>query len=317
MNHNCQLYKKFSIGVSFYRMTSRDWINIFSKYGFYINDIYFSPIESIDFQTRRNVYNYETQSQSFLESELNDVLAAASSMGIARKIVLNVPMLHSKVDLLVSTYEKYKAKYDIEYVTTFLTCAREIKKLVSSQQIICSYNQGITSCQDLECILKDGIFDSIVLGTGFFRNIEAFHLIHNYGSKIELLLNNGCMTNCTSFCRLPNRYCEGNFIANLSHKDINLLYAECSLFPEELHKYLDPLQLIDYYKLSTRPIYYDSLVDLLSSYIQGESLSYIEAKTSNYNLYARLAHFHTYYKELEYSEIIEHKKKLWQKILKS
>lgn len=317
MNSDCLLNKKLSIGVSFNKMTSQNWIDIFREYGTYINDIYFSPIENVNFQTRRNVYNYECQNQDFLESELAAVLTAASKMGIARKLVLNVPMLRSQIALLLFTYEKYKEKYDIEYVTTFFSCAREIKKSVPAQPIICSYNQGITSLVDLENILNDNVFYSIVLGNNFLRNIEAFRLIHKYNQKIELLLNNGCMIDCTSFCGLPNRYCESNFKANILRKGINHLYAECSLFPEELHKRLIPLRLIDYYKLSTRPIHYDVLIDLLSSYIQGESYSFIKKRVCNYNLYGRLAHFHSYYQELQYSKIISYKKSLWEQTIKS
>lgn len=315
MNHsNTKLYKKFSIGISFYKMTADDWINILNKYHFYINDIFFSPIESIDYQTRRNIYNYEKQDQFFLEGELNKVLSAALDLCVARKIVLNVPKFLDNPDELLIAYQRYKSRYDIEYVTTFLSCARKIKEIDNSQQIICSYNQGIKTEQELEKILESNLFFSIVLGTNFYRNINAFRLIHQYEQKIELLLNNGCMSNCASFCRLPNKYCKNNFAENLLHKGINCLYAECSMFPEEIHKYFLPNDLIDYYKLSTRPIYFRGMIDMLSSYIEGESSKYINTSVTNYNLYGRLAHYSGFYKELKYEEILKNKEAIWEQI---
>ncbi len=311
---NTHLYRKFSIGISFYKMTAEDWSKILDKYYFYINDIFFSPIESIDYQTRRNIYNYEKQEHGFLEEELNNVLRAAQRHGIALKIVLNVPKFIDDPKELLIAYQKYKNRYDIEYVTTFLSCAKKIKEIDNSQRIICSYNQGIMTEKELEIILKSNAFYSIVLGTNFYRNLNAFRLIHLYGLKVELLLNNGCMPNCSSFCKLSNLYCINNFTDNIKQKGINYLYAECSMFPEEIHEHFLPKDLIDCYKLSTRPIYYDRMIDMLSSYIKGDSLSYIRSNISNYNLYGRLAHFNKYYKDLKYEQVINNKRKIWQQI---
>ena len=122
------------------------------------------------------------------------------------------------------------------------------------------------------------------------------------------------MSNCASFCRLPNKYCKNNFAENLLHKGINCLYAECSMFPEEIHKYFLPNDLIDYYKLSTRPIYFRGMIDMLSSYIEGESSKYINTSVTNYNLYGRLAHYSGFYKELKYEEILKNKEAIWEQI---
>ena len=315
MHMNQQLYKKFSIGISFYSMTSQEWIRILRQYKSYIHDVFFSPIEGIEYQTRRNIYDYERQTKEFLEEELARVLDEAKSLGIYRKMVLNVPQLYEDTERLPSLYEKYKRIYDIEYVTTFYSCAKKIKEIDNTQPIVCSYNQGIKTRDELEQILSTNIFCTIVLGTNFFRDIESFRLVHSYGQKTELLLNNGCMRNCTSFCRFPNRYCSQNFEANLSKTDIDHLYAECSMFPEELHNHLLKMNLIDYYKLSTRPIHYGSMDKMLSSYIEGDSYKYILERFNNYNLYGRLAHFHQYYSELNYDKILEIKDLIWQKII--
>lgn len=310
------LHKKFSIGISFYRMTSEDWINVLRKYQLYIGDIFFSPTESIRFQTRRNIYNYDTQDIYFLEKELSKVLYAAKELDINRKIVLNVPSFYDNAEELVSLYVKYKYKYNIEYVTTFLSCAKRIKEIDSTQKIICSYNQGIKTHQELKVIIDSHIFESIVLGTNFFRKIDVFQFMCDYKQKVELLLNNGCMQNCISFCKFPNEYCKCNFREQLSQKNINTLYAECSMFPEEVHQYLLPLKIIDCYKLSTRPIHYSSMIDMLDSYIEGNSEKYISSKTNNYNLYGRLAHFHPYYNDLDYKTIISQKEAIWREVLK-
>lgn len=317
MDTNLQLNKKISIGISFYRMSAEEWIKIFNQFHPYICDIFFSPVEKIEYQTRRKVYDYDTQDIPFLENELTKVLDAAKDFGISRKIVLNVPSFINDCNELVPLYEKYKNKYNVELVTTFLSCAKRIKEIAPEQSITCSYNQGIKSREELEYLLTTDVFDTIVLGTNFFRDIDSYKLIHKYEKKVELLLNNGCMRNCKSFCRYPNVYCSNNFEINLLDKDLNKLYAECSMFPEEVHKYLIPLGLIDFYKLSTRPIFYKQMVDMLSSYIQGNSSMYISSNYKNYNLYGRLAHFHPYYSELNYDSIIKYKENIWEESMKS
>ena len=229
-------------------------------------------------------------------------------------MVLNVPKYIYKPDILIPVYEKYRMDFDLEFITTFLSCARKIKELDSSQKIVCSYNQGIKTYKELNLILESNLFDAIVLGNHFIRDFDAFRLVHKYGHKVELLLNNGCMPNCDSFCRFPNSYCINNFEENLSKKNVNYLYAECSLFPEELHKFFIPMELVDYYKLSTRPIYYGGMDDMLSSYIKGDSSEYINKSVTNYNLYGRLAHFHKYYNIFQYTQIMCEKKNIWEQL---
>jgi len=310
-----RLKNKFSIGISFYKMKSNDWLKILYKYKPYINDIFFSPVESLEYQTRRNVYNYDTQSIAFLESELDTVLYAAKRLGLTLKMVLNTPQFIDNPEKLIVAYKNYKCRYEIEYITTFQSCARRIKEIDNTQKIICSYNQGIKSYNELKDILDTQLFCTIVLGTRFLRDFNAFRLIHNYGQKIELLLNNGCMSNCESFCKFPNNYCITNFSKNLTQKSIDLIYAECSIFPEELHKYYLSNNIVDYFKLSTRPIHFEEMCNMLSSYIEGNSMKYINSNIYNYHLYSRLAHFGKYYKILDYNQILHEKETIWNHLI--
>lgn len=313
MNIKTGLFKKISIGISFYLMNAEDWTKILRRYHEYIHDIYFSPIENADYQSRKRIYNYKTHNIQFLEEELNKVLEVAKELGIYRKLVLNVPIFLNNQQDLDSIYIRYRRKYNIEYVTTFLSCANRIKEIDNSQQIICSYNQGIKTSQELVQILDTKIFHSIVIGTRFFRDFEIFNIVHKYGQKIELLVNNGCLPNCTSFCSKSNKLCEYNFKQNLLKRNINALYALCSMFPEEIYTYLLPLDIIDYYKFSTRPCTYNEMIDMLSSYIDGDSSIYIKNTINNYHLYGRLGYFYQHYKDLDYKQITDYKKTIWKK----
>ena len=311
-NNLIKLKKKFSIGISLYNMNAEEWEKILTKYQYYINDIFFSPIESIDFQTRRNIYNYEKDNLAEIKNQLEYVLDIARKLEISLKLVLNVPNFLDNSDIIIRIYEKYKYRYNMDYVTTFYNCAKRIREIDSDQKIVCSYNQGIKNHIELENLLSSQIFNTVVIGNNFYRDFKSFDLIHRYEHKIELLLNNGCMGDCLSFCRMPNKYCINNFEKNLNKTNINYLYAEASMFPEEIHKYLLPLDLIDYFKLSTRPIHLKTLDDMLNSYITADSLSYINKRINNYHMYGRLTHFYPYYNSLDYEQIMSYKYDIWE-----
>lgn len=307
------LENKISIGYSSSNFTSEQWQHILGKYAKYIHDIYFSPIEELCFQTRRNTYNFKTTTIEERSAQLADVVKSANELGIKTKLVLNVPNMISNVDDNVKQYFLYKERFSIDYVTTFVSVAEEIKKIDPDVKLLCSYNQGITSIEMLKEILEKNIFCAIVLGERFLHNFKAFDLVKSHDTKMELLVNNGCMLNCGSFCSTYG-FCEGNFYKNLSEKGILGLYAETSILPEELYQFYIPSGLIDVYKLSTRPCEFWELSNMLESYVSGNSESYIKENIRNYHLYARLAFFMKYYTEMDYSMLISEKRHIWNKL---
>lgn len=306
--------KKLSVGYSSSYFNFEQWKQIIEKYSDYIHDIYFSPVEDLCFQTRRNTYNFKATTIEERREQISEIIKLAQKNDIKTKLVLNVPNMISNVNDNVKQYLLYKERFSIDYVTTFVSVAEEIKKYDSNAKILCSYNQGITNIEMLKNILEKNIFYAIVLGERFIRDFKAFELIKNYGVKNELLVNNACMLNCGTFCSIF-RYCESNFNKNLYNKGINRLYAETSLFPEELYTYYEPSKLIDIYKLSTRPCEFWELDNMIESYISGVSEKYLCNDIRNYHLYGRLTFFIKHYGELDYYKILSLKKQIWDDIV--
>ncbi len=308
---NKLLKKKFSLAVSFGQITPKEYIILLDKYKEYICDVYFSPTESIRYQTRNKIYDFATTTNEERRSMLREVLSFASGYDIACHMTLNAPMVSAIEQAYI--YKSYSSLFKIDRVTTTIEIARHLREQNPNLKLICSYNEGITTKKHLLNIIDSDLFDAIVLGGRFLRDIKTFKLIKERGLKTILMLNTGCCMNCASFCKIRNStYCIDLFSRNANKMDVELMYATQSIFPEEIRDFYLQTNAIDTYKLASRPIDYWELDRLLESYISCNSKSYIVDSETNYHLYGRLAHFIPYYQSFNYESIMSIKKKLWQ-----
>jgi hypothetical protein len=308
---NKLLHKKFSIGISFSLMSAEQYVSILRKYNKYINDVYFSPVEDIKYQTRINTYDFSNTTISQRREDLSKVLEFARCNDIKLNLSLNAH--NNSAEEQLRLFDFYNSVYQIDSITTFSTLARLIKKQFHFSQIICTYNEGIDNQKKLNQVLKSGLFTDIVLGNSLIRDYSAFQLVNQHKTKVKLLLNNGCLFECKNFCKSKN-LCERIFIEQSQLEDIHTMYARQSIFPEEMHAKFLPSNLVDVYKLSTRPISYQKMISLLDSYIEGKSEKYIVSSANNYHLYARLSYFSDYYSNLNYSKVLLEKDIIWSKI---
>lgn len=306
-------HKSISLGISFSHISVDDWKEILYKYAYFIHDIYFSPYSLVNYQSRRNVYDFNNTSTEERREQLTDVIDFARKNNIKPKLVLNSIFFKTNPDEVLRLYSHYNEKYGINYITTFANGAVLIRKAFPDTKIVCSYNQGILNYDGLKELLQMDLFYSFVLGQRFIRDFDAFRLIHSYDKQVELLVNNGCMHTCTSYCSIPN-YCWANFDKSCRGKGYHALYAESSLFPEELALFYFDSGLIDLYKLSCRPIQKKELLNLLDSYISVDSKTFINKCNDNYHLYARLTHFSPYYPKFCYDNILDFKKHIWEQL---
>lgn len=306
------LYKKLSLGIAFIDINANQIIEVLHKYKDYMHDIYFSPVEDIAFQSGRAIYDFTNTNLTERQRELSKILYFAKQNNIALTLTLN-SLKATEKDMLYM-FDYYNKLYNIDYVTTFLPTAKLIKQQYPDKKIICSFNEGVNNMKKLMEIIDSNVFSCIVLGMSFIRNFEAFKLIKDNNIKIKLLVNNACHLNCEVFCR-DRELCKKAFEKSELEIGATQLYAETSLFPEELFKYYIPNDIIDIYKLSSRPLGYYGLNDLLESYINNDSKKYIKASFRNYHLYGRLAHFGEYSQQFDYDEIMSIKQKIWDRIL--
>lgn len=308
------LNKKLSVGISMNLITADQWCDILKQYSKYIHDIYFSPVDSMLFQSRRTIYDFSNTTIEQRENELKQVIESARKHNIKLKLVLNSKEVRDRFDDCVDKYKYYKDLYEIEFVTTYIEIARRIKAYDNTARIICSFNQGISSRTMLEEIIKEKLFYGIVLGERFLHDFAAFKLLNEAHVIMELLVNNGCMLNCGCFCVNNVPFCKDNYYKNLEKKGLVHLYAECSILPEELTYFYAPTNSIDIYKLSTRPIDYNEISNMMESYTTGESKSFIDKNKRNYHLYCRLTHFSPFYNDIEYNDLVEIKKEMWHNL---
>lgn len=304
------LHKKFSIAVSFGLINVTEYCKIIAEFADYIHDIYFSPTESLHFQTRHNVYDFKSTTDVQRKEYLDKVISLAKQLNIKTGLTLNSSML-DRYDAF-ETFKSYYGQYKFDFVTTTMPIARLIKQSGVSIDIICSYNEGISSFKKLQQVIDSGLFTFVVLGNKFLRSFQAFHLLDKAGIKSILMLNTGCSAGCVTFCNNNDKhYCLDLFNNTVDKNDINEVYAHQSIFPEELKEYSKHGINIDVFKLASRPITYEELHKLILSYITEDSVSYIKQDIKNYHLYARLAHYTPYYSALDYSRIIAIKNQIW------
>lgn len=309
------LYKRLSIGISFGYITADELIRIIDKYSEFIHDVYFSPTESIRLQTRLNIYNFTKTTNDERLHELDKVIQFVKRKDIKTSLVLNASM--SSPEYMMEILDNYQKRYSIDSITTTRPVAELIRKSNILLPIVCSYNEGISTLNDLSTVIKSKLFDSIVLGNSFIRNFNAFSYTKVQGLSTILLVNNGCSFGCSNFCRAnDNDYCKNLFEKRLKDRgSVSKLYALQSLFPEELFQHYKDNPNIDVYKLSSRPISFIEYDDLLNSYTSGDSVSYINKTTRNYHLYARLGHFGNYYTKIDYKMIQMQKNQIWKDII--
>lgn len=311
------LFKKLSIGISFGYITSEEQIRLFDKYSDYIHDVFFSPTESIRLQTRFNIYNFNNTTNSERLNELDKIIQFVKRKGIKISLVLNASM--SSPEYMMDILGQYYNRYAIDSVTTTKSVAKLIRQSSFNLPIVCSYNEGINNSNDLSKAIASKLFDSIVLGNSFIRNFPAFSFIKEQGLNSILLVNNGCSFGCTNFCRSNNNnYCKNLFNNRITNcGSVTELYAQQSLFPEELFQHYKDNPNIDVLKLSSRPISYTEYENLLRSYTSCNSRDFINKTSRNYHLYARLGHFGDYYKDFDYDIIIKQKENIWNTIQKN
>lgn len=310
------LFKKLSIGISFGYITSEELIRLFGKYSDYIHDVFFSPTETIRLQTRHNIYNFSNTTNDERLQELDRVIQFVKGKEIKTSLVLNASM--SSPEYMLEILDIYLKRYSIDSVTTTSPVAKLIRDNSFILPVVCSYNEGISNLNDLTRAVESNLFDSIVLGNSFIRNFHAFSYIKEHGLSTILLVNNGCSFGCTNFCRSNNNdYCKNLFNKRITDcGSVTELYAQQSLFPEELFQHYANNRNIDILKLSSRPISYNEYDDLLQSYTSCNSRDFINKTSRNYHLYARLGHFGNYYKDFDYDIIIRQKENIWQAIKK-
>jgi hypothetical protein len=308
------LKKRFSIGLSM-KLSLAEFEKILAKYHEYIYEVYFAPPFGIMFQTRAAEHKYQQPSKETFLKFLH-MIRIVKQYGVELNLVLNTNQI--KENNVIQAFDDITSHIPIDRVTTLGKFASLLKNKSPALPLVCSYNQGVKSIKDIHAIPNIKSFETVVLGNSTLRDFSLFSSIKENGYKVKLLLNNGCNFDCASFCAHGSD-CSGMFASTLerNNDDYNYLYALQSIMPWEFHKFYLGNDLIDLFKISSRPSSYTYLEGCLRSYIENDNAVFLFGKESPYTFWARLTNLLQYNKYFNYDKITQYKKQIWAESLKN
>lgn len=295
---------KFSFGISL-GISIDDYNKIIDKYKEYISSVYFSLPLGTEFHTRNSVV--EEYSMTNAQERLFDILDLFKKNGIKLEVVIN--QYNIPKEKILSAIKYLKQELVVDSICTLDEYVETIRDNFPNQYLVSSFNN------DSKIIKKD-LYNEIVIGRKFLRDINYMRYINNLGLDVKLLLNNGCSFNCGT-CRAGGKNCEKVFKQNLSKFNIEEIYALQSFWPYELErlKHKIDFKYIKEFKISNRPCTYKYLDDCLSSYIYNDEKKeeiFLKEDINNYRLWGRLSHFNKYLDKLRIDEIKKIKDELWK-----
>ena len=256
--------KKFSLGISL-KLSLRDYEDVFRRYKDMIDEIYFSPPFERKFQSRPSISDHFRNKDNV--TKLLAILKMAMNNNINLELVINSKLFLNDDDVERCHMWCKENNIVIKSLCTFNHLIKKAKELFGDIKYICSYNQNSRTYKDLENI--NPLFDEVVLGNNFIRDVKAFEILKLRGFKVRVLLNNGCSHNCNWCSNGHANLCQLTFERNLKHKSFEFLFAIQSVFPFELVEFYEKLNCVDSYKLSSRTQNKDKFFDILKVYLDG------------------------------------------------
>lgn len=300
-----EIYEKnFSFGISL-NIELDDYEKIIRRYRKYISSVYFSLPLGEEFHTREAVI--EEYSQKGAIEKFRNILILFKENDIKLEVVFNQYGISRQkmIDAL-----KYIKNMPIDSICTLDEYVDIIREYYPSIYLVSSFNNDNKICIDT----KRNMYNQIVIGRRYLRDIETIKMIKKNGIDIKLLLNNGCSFNCGT-CRMGKQKCREIFEKNLEKFTIEELFALQSFFPFELDVLNSKLgfEYINEFKISNRPCTYEYLDNCLDSYIYGHNKEekYIKKSKMNYRLWGRLGHFNSYLEVMDIKNVKRIKKEIW------
>lgn len=249
--------KKYSLGISL-DCSEKYYEKLFKNYNNYIEEVYFSPNLGSKFQSRLSIQNSYNNGA---EIKLLNILKLAKKYGIKLELAINSTKNFNKSDVNACYLWCKNNNLKIDSIVTFNELIEYTRFLFGNdKKYICSYNQNLRTYKSLYEI--SNLFDEVVVGNNFIRDITAFFILKERGFKVRLLLNNGCAHNCMWCSSGGSKYCDIIFKNNLKEYSIEELIAKQSVFPYEIKEFYEKTELIDSYKISGRssPEYFYNII---------------------------------------------------------
>lgn len=300
---------KFSIGLSLYG-NKEYYKKIFEKYSNKIDYLYFSPNLGLKFQSRISIQNFFDNGY---EKEMLKILKLAKEYGIKLELAINSNQKITKEDVNLCYLWCKNNNIEIDSIVTFNKLIEYTRFLFGDKiHYICSYNQNLRTYEDLYKI--SNLFDEVVIGNSFIRDVTAFFILKERGFKIRILLNNGCSHNCLWCSTGGSKHCDSIFESNLKKHSIEELIAKQSVFPYEIDYFYKKIELIDNYKISTRNVPTNFLNIILHNYLDNNfDINVLDDLMSTIILANISKYIKEHFCEINKNEILKIKKELIEK----
>lgn len=287
--------KKFSVGLAL-DSAPDEYEELFSEYGNYIDNLYFSPPFGDRFHGRTKIadqFHREDMKERFW-----DILAVAQQFNISLEVVFNTHLLH-KGDLVYSAEQFGQHNCHLSKVCIQDAYYSEARKVFPDTDLVHSVN---CMPDDRGYILQTaGKYEEYVVGRQYIRDRELFSEIRRLGTRCVLLLNNGCSHWCGGCGKM--QHCKNSYLKSRKKYSIQELYAIQSIMPYEIWENMIDTEDVDLFKLSTRnaDVYY--IKKCLESYINNTALELIQSSSEYYLLWSRILWLVKEFPHLDYEEI--------------
>lgn len=300
--------KKFSIGVSL-GLAVDDYRYIFNTYGDRIDELYFSLPLGREFQSRHLIHTQFLKEENI--KKLLAILKLAKERNVSLELVVNGKLSLKEEDIELCYNWCKKHNVQIDSITTFNHLVEKAKSLFGNIKFKCSYNQNLRTYEDLEKL--NPLFDEIILGNNFIRDVKAFKILKSKGFKVRILLNNGCHHNC-AWCsyNAPNT-CEKTFENNIKNNSFEYLFAIQSVFPNELTDFYEKLDCVDSYKLSTRTKSRFRFINILKVYLDNEFKCFLKDLISSCSLSSLHKYLLENFETVDFEEVLRIKSEIIKK----
>ena len=300
--------KKFNIGLTL-ETNLKEFEAFLKEYHQYIHSIFFSPPVNKYFHTRSKVYK-----MFFLPGKKKlfwDMLKLAKQYGIELELLLNTLVLDDdmieKASLVLVNHG-----IEVDSVCFLKQYYESVLKYFPDKKYILSFNNGFRIAKEIDNIIENYKFDTLVLGSAFIRNNRLFSHLASCGKEVYLLLNNGCSFNCTT-CNNVGTVCSHFFKENLKKHSLDYLYALQSIFPYELHEGIIDTTNITCFKISNRSNELKFVKNVIDSYMENEVEKYLKKSKDSYAYWGRAGYFWPHFKKINLENVLFYKAKLFHK----
>lgn len=263
--------KKFAIGLSplNYYHNDLEAFDSFCKRNDYRIDHWYSSLPCAWKRKEIKCDNLKEQKKN-LKKQLTVINANNQKLQLAINADISSPFIKTlyyiEILLYKIFYEKYKKVDSLVASDEYIPFLRKVfPGIPISYSVQNIYSQ--THLKNLKYC------DTIVIGRKYLKNLKFIEEVKKkYSLKVELLLNCACNFACEYHCF--NGSCEKSQAQQIEKNGLEKCVAWQSLFPSELKLY--PENLVDLYKLSTRPSSLEWMEEEMNLYSSNKSLSELD-----------------------------------------